>query len=392
MTPEKLENNRPVKFLNQLVWALNRRVPSQNALRVKTEDFESVELPSHLQPFFELLDNQGKRLAESTDLHQLKTDYQHLVEKQIQTHQSKTTSESKPITQWDFGDLPAQKTIRHQGAEIVVFPALELKPPAGRDFSVETKVAASEPLPKVYLSVLSDPSQAQEEHGKAVLWLLRQTLVDKEKYLLAKLPMKKACLCYAPYGTCKTLTQQVIDRALIQVVEQPERIRKQADFEQALESLRQHWIEQAQEIAKHTQEVLTLHQKVAKQITGRVNPRWLASIADIRMQLDQLISKDFVRETPQKWFKQMPRYLLALQTRLQKIDQDPSKDQIAIRQMQGVLTAFEAIANDPAYHAQAEVVEIRWLLEELRISLFSQPMKTLQPVSIQRIEKRLKAL
>jgi ATP-dependent helicase HrpA len=99
-----------------------------------------------------------------------------------------------------------------------------------------------------------------------------------------------------------------------------------------------------------------------------------------------------VRTTPDEWFKQIPRYLKALESRLQKIDLDPSKDQLAIRQLMPILKAYQAVANEPAYHNQPGLVELRWLIEELRISLFAQPMKTLMPISIARIEQKLKAL
>ena len=384
MSPEKTENNRPVPFLNQLVWALNRRAPSNATNRVRLEDFTEAVLPSYLQPFFELQDAKGKRLAESTDLEKLKADYQHLVEKQIQKHQSKSSQTSKVVQTWDFGDLSSEKTIKHKGAQMVVYPALRVQLPAGKEFKVNEA--------QLVLDVLPDANQANQSHGEAVVILLRKMLQDKEKYLQTKLPMQKACLCYAPYGTCKELTQQVIDRALSQVVAHPETIRKQSEFEEALENLRLQWVEKAQAIAKHLKELFSAHQKVAKQITGRVNPRCLASISDIRTQLDGLISKDFVRKTPEKWFMQIPRYLAALQKRLEKIDQDPNKDQVAIRQMGAILDKFNQVANDPVYQENEEVIEIRWLLEELRVSLFSQPMKTIQPVSIQRLEKRLKTL
>lgn len=394
MSADKSENNRPVPFLNQLVWALNRRAPSNATTRVRLEDFAQVELPMYLQPFFELQDAKGKRLAQSTDLEKLKVDYQHLVEKQIQKHQSQSSKNMQVIQTWDFGELPREKTIKHNGAQMVVYPALNVQQPAGtctpegKDSVKDIKISDLQ----FVLDVFSDESQANKAHGEAVILLLRQMLQDKEKYLQAKLPMQKACLCYAPYGTCKELTQQVIDRALLKIVEHPELIRKQGEFETALENLRLQWIEKAQEIAKHLKELFTAHQHVAKQITGRVNPRCLASIADIRAQLDGLISKNFVRKTPEKWFLQIPRYLSALQKRLEKIDQDPNKDQVAIRQIMPILDKFRSLAEDPVYQENEEVIEIRWLLEELRVSLFSQPMKTIQPVSIQRLEKRLKIL
>lgn len=222
--------------------------------------------------------------------------------------------------------------------------------------------------------------------------LIERLLMDKVKYLQKKLPLQKACLCYAPYGTCQDLTQQVIDRALKTLVSNPEQIRKQSEFNDILEKVRSEWVLVAQQIAKQVNEIFTLHQNVAKQVRGRVNPRWLASVADIKIQLDELISKDFVRNTPEKWFKQIERYLKALQMRLQKLDLDPNKDQKSIREIQPILKMYQDLAKEPAYQNQPGLEEIRWMIEELRVSLFSQPMKTLKPVSIKRLEKQINSL
>jgi ATP-dependent helicase HrpA len=240
------------------------------------------------------------------------------------------------------------------------------------------------------IALIGDESTAQQTHGDAVLALIKQLLADKQKYLSKQLPLQKACLCYAPYGTCQDLTQQIIDRALEQLVPEPQAIRKQAEFEQTLERVRSQWVEKGQKVAKQVSEILTAHQKIAKQVKGKVNPRWLASIADIQHQLDGLISKDFVRITPETWLAQLPRYLQGLEKRLEKLDLDPAKDQVAIRQIQPLLDAYEDLAQEPAYANAPNLVDFRWMLEELRLSLFAQPMKTLKPVSIQRLEKQLK--
>lgn len=370
MAPNKKLDGQKADYVTQLVWALNRRAQQ----KVATSDFDKIELPTYLEPYFVLQDDKGKKIAEKADLEALKTEYQHLVDARIQKHQSKKTSENRVIESWDFGDLADSQMIRSQGIEMMAYPALQK--------SGDT----------IELALLGDEETAQAHHAEAVLALVKKELVEKEKYLQKKLPMQKACLCYAPYGTCQELTQQVIDRALFQLVPHPEKIRKQAEFETILETARSNWIEQAQQIASQVNTILTAHQKIAKQVKGNVNPRWLASVADIRTQLDQLISKDFVRLTPEEWFKQLPRYLQGLEKRLAKIDVDPSKDQKAIREIQPILDAYEALAEEPAYQNHPGLVEIRWLIEELRLSLFAQPMKTLKPVSIQRLQKKLKAL
>jgi len=358
------------RFENQLVWALNRRAND----KVSSSDFANLDLPSHLTPYFILEDDKGKTLAENTELHQLKSDYQHLVDAKIHRHQKKKSHPNRVVTQWDFGDLALSKTIKAQGREMLAYPALQLTED------------------KIVLSLMGEAESAKQAHAEAVIRLIESLLQDKLKYLQKKLPMQKACLCYAPYGTCQALTQQVIDRALSQIIPHPEAIRKQNDFEAALETVRSNWVEVAQKIAQRVNDILVNHQKIAKQVRGKANPRWLASLTDIKGQLDDLISTDFVRKTPEKWFHQMPRYLKALDQRLQKIDQDPSKDQKGIAEMRPLLQQFQQLAEEPVYQNSPQLVEIRWMLEELRISLFSQPMKTIMPVSIKRIEQRFKAM
>jgi ATP-dependent helicase HrpA len=371
MSPEKtVKSGRKESYLNQLIWALNRR----GNLKVSDSDFEAIALPDHLLPFFVLEDDKGKVIAEDASLSHLKSQYQHLVDAKIQQHQSRKKQSSTLVTEWNFGDLESSQTIKSHGVEMVAYPALQYQDE------------------KLSLELMGDEVEALEAHAEAVLFLIRTELADKLRYLQKKLPLQKACLCYAPYGTCQDLTQQVIDRALQQLVPYPETVRRQADYKATLENVRLHWIESAQAVAVQVNAIFIQHQVIAKRVRGRVNPRWLASITDIQQQLDALISKDFVRNTPEEWFKQISRYLKGLEVRLEKIEQDPSKDQLSIRQIQPVLKAYQALAQESAYQNLPGLVEIRWLIEELRLSLFAQPMKTLMPISVPRIEKRIKAL
>ncbi|WP_319557669.1 ATP-dependent RNA helicase HrpA [Thiomicrorhabdus sp.] len=363
---KKSASGQSMPFLHQLVWALNRRATQ----KVGEQDFDGVQLPDYLLPSFVLEDDYGKLLAQSDDLERLKTDYLHLIERKIQKHSGVKEHAQTTLEHWDFGDLDERKTLKDRGAEMVVYPYLKY------DGTFSMQMSGDEDL-------------AHREHARAVLSLIKKELHDKYQYLLKKLPLKRACLCYAPYGTCQDLTGQVVDRALDELVMNPEAVRKQQDFEQLLEKVRLHWIEQAQEVAAQVDDILSRHQSIAKRVKGKVNPRWLASIADIRSQLDDLIAADFVRDTPQKWFKQIPRYLQALELRLEKIDLDPSKDQKTIRELQPLLDQYAKRAADPISRQHPDFIELRWLLEELRISLFSQPLKTLQPVSIARLQKKL---
>ncbi|MDG6772810.1 ATP-dependent RNA helicase HrpA [Thiomicrorhabdus sp. ZW0627] len=361
------------RFESQLVLGLNRRANQ----KVSEVDFGEVDLPSYLKPYFILLDEKGHKIAESDELDSLKAKYQHLVDEKIQQQSREQTSgfEKRRVTDWDFGDLPDQQSLKANGNQLVAYPCLELQKGS-----------------ELFLTLMSDPEQADESHSRAVVYLLKQILNDKVKYLKKQLPLQKACLIYAPYGTCEHLKDQIIDRALNQLLPEPQKIRTQQGFEEASALLKSEWVAEAQKLSKLVNEILTAHQKIAKQVNGKVNPRWLASISDIKTQLSGLITPDFVADTPSQWLSQLPRYLTALEKRLEKIDQDPSKDQVAIRQIQPLLDRYAEFAHNEAYHNHPGLIEVRWLIEELRISMFAQPLKTLKPVSIQRLEKQLKAL
>lgn len=359
--------NEKGDFLNQLVWSLNRRAQ----MPVKLSDFEPIDLPVHLQPFYILDDHNGKPVAESDDLSKLKSNYLHLVEKRIQNNQPKKSAE-KTIVDWDFGDLKPSKRVQSRNVDMVAFPALALK------------------NDKLVLSLFGDQNQAEVSHGGGVILLLKKQLNDKERYLQKKLQLQKACLCFAPYGSCQDLTQQIIDKALAHLIPEPHLIRSQNDFEALVERVRLEWVAAAQVLAKQISQVLIAHQNIAKKVKGKINPRWLASITDIRDQLDGLVSKNFVKHTPEKWLNQMPRYLQGLEKRLEKIDIDPNKDQLQISEIQTLLDQYKSLAEQPTYQNNERLQAVRWMLEELRLSLFSQPLKTLMPVSIKRVQKALK--
>lgn len=354
-------------FKTQLVWALNRRAQH----RITEADFANAELPAHLLPYFKLEDDQGRKLGEGADLQELKSQYLHLVDQKIHQHHQKSQAE-KEVEVWDFGDLAKQETLKNGNTELIAYPALQAKDQ------------------QVVLGLISDAALAERLHGQGVLQLMRNLLTDKEKYLQKKLPLQKACLCFATYGSCLDLTQQVIDCALQRLVPQPHKIRQQAEFLTALETVRLEWVNQAQRLAMQVETVLVHHQKIAQQLRGKTNPRWQGSMADIQSQLDGLISRKFVRDTPQGWFEQLPRYLQGLEKRLEKMDIDPNKDLALIEQLQPLLKTYELIYGENNPQNLPGLVEIRWVLEELRLSLFAQPMKTLKPVSIARVEKLLK--
>ncbi len=365
---QEMSADKTESFIDQLVLVLNRLIANKQNTKLTISNFLGVNLPSHLLPFYQLEDAKGKIIATGLDLDNLKKDYQYLVEKQIQ---QTSNQQNIKITKWDFGDLKSEQIIKSKSGQIVAYPSLQII-----NQTIE-------------LTLIADRRLAQAQHAKAVLKLLTDNLADKHKYLTNKLSLQKACLCYAPYGTCQDLTKQIIARALNSLVPNPYLIKTQTQYKDALQELKDKWVTQSQAIAKQVTIILIYHQQVAKKIKVKKNPRWLASATDICLQLDNLISKDFVRTTPDKWFKRLPVYLQAIEKRLEKIDINPNKDQLNILKITPLLNSFTELSNITVYEKSSQLVDVRWQIEELRVSVFSQPIKTLLPVSIKRIEKNL---
>lgn len=357
-------------YLTQMILVLNKKTDKNISL----EDFANTELPSYLMPFYQLEDHSNKVLAKDINLDKLKENYQHLVEKQLKQTLKINKKSNKKITIWDFGDLKQQQEIKSPTGKMIAYPSLQIT-----NQSIE-------------LVLIGDKKLAQQQHGKAVLKLLANNLADKVKYLSNRLPLQKACLCYAPYGTCQDLTKQIIDKSLNQLVANPELIKTQQEYTATLLKVKEKWILQAQEVTKQVNTTLISHQQIVKKVKVRVNPRHLMSIGDIKQQLDKLISKEFVLKTPDKWFKRFPFYLQAIEKRLDKIDIEPSKDHLVIRKISPLFDSYWSLKQQAIYENSEKLEEIRWQLEELRISLFAQPMKTLSPVSIKRIEKQIKEI
>jgi ATP-dependent helicase HrpA len=354
------------EFAPQLIQALNRMASH----KISLNDFGAVSLPTHLIPSYQLLDDTGKLLAESANLAELKQRYHHLVEARIQQGEE---AKKQAITEWDFGDLADHEVIKSHGKQLQAYPGLVLE------------------QDQVFLTRSGDELLAKKMHGYAVWSLLKMQLNDKVKYLQKHLNIKQACLCFAPYGSCAHLTEQLIDKSLRRLVPEPQAIRKQTQFNHALETLKTNWVIEAQSLVGLVNDILTTHQKLAKQIKGKLNPRWLVSIDDVKTQLDGLVHLNFVLDTPDLWLKHIPRYLKALEKRLEKLDLDPQKDQQTQGQLHSLIEDYQRIAQAYGDRPTPELIEIRWLIEELRISLFAQPMKTVQPVSLERIQKRLKS-
>jgi ATP-dependent helicase HrpA len=273
------------------------------------------------------------------------------------------------VTSWDFEEIPEQ--VRSEGG-LLAFPAL-----------VDLGDA-------VALRVFERRDEAKAAHVKGVERLLRNALASDLKQARRRLPIANAMsLKYAPLGSIDGLREDLVEGGFVDLLATLDlNARSAAGFE----SLRTH---AARELFASAIERFKLAEPIIE-AQADLKP-WLqppligfarASYDDLREQLDVLLAPGFLRELPTARLAHFPRYLKAMRLRAERLRQDASKDQ---QRMLQVLPYWrEYLAHRAA--GDAGLDELRWLIEEWRVSLFAQELKTPEPVSAKRLAKALEAV
>jgi ATP-dependent helicase HrpA len=277
------------------------------------------------------------------------------------------------VTRWDFGDLPRQWRFRQAGLDIVSYPAL----------TEEGDGAAV---------ILCDyPGEALLRHRRGVLRLLRLHTAQQVKYLRKELLRgNEFNLVLAGAGFDRgALLEDLVDASYMQAMEVDTQLPfAAADFEAMLERGRGEVISRANSLAAMLLEALRLLSDIRRLRAGLAAGRWPDTLADVDQQLQRLLAAGFLRDTPGPWLSQLPRYLKALRTRLERLPGQYGKDQGH--------TAMLAELGAPLWQAVAErdgllltcaaAGQYRWQLEEFRVSLFAQNLGTRLPVSAKRLQ------
>ncbi|MFC5524670.1 ATP-dependent RNA helicase HrpA [Rhodanobacter ginsengisoli] len=344
-------------------------------VEVSAAEFAGIDLPAHFRMRYRLHDADassapGETLASGRDLAVLRGQW----EGQARAAFSRKTDielSREEVASWDFAEIPAQV---RSDAGLMAFPAL---------------VDLGE---TVALRVFERSDEARDAHRHGVVRLLRNALASETKQARRRLPIGNAlALKYAPLGSVDGLREDLLEGGFGDLLERHELdVRTAAAFEQ----LR---VQCARELFGAGVERLKLAEPVIE-AQAELKP-WLqppllgfarASYDDLREQFDALLTPGFLRELPTTRLAHFPRYLKAMRLRGERLRQDPAKDQ---QRMLQVMPYWRAYLQHRAAGADASgLEELRWLIEEWRVSLFAQELKTAEPVSAKRLAKALAAL
>ncbi len=332
--------------------------------------------PTTLEPYlmmrFEVFDAQRKTLASGRNLKELQTTLADTLQNQPKKKSAKNL-EKNNITDWDFGDLPESIDQDEGGYSVKLYPAL-----------TASKTG-------VDLKLFNTKETAQQAMTGGLRKLLRSKLKQQIRYLDNNLPdIQQNCLRFTPIGTCQALKDDLICAAIQNtfLCEAPT-IRSAEDFQQLLENHESKLLPIATKIALALEPIFEPMLKIRKQLKGSLPLNRIEAAADIKIQLEALVFPGFMLATPFERLTDIPRYLLAIEKRLQKLDQEPDKDRHRRVEIEPLQKIYSTLNPDKVSSAPA--IEFRWLLEELRVSLFAQELGVKGKVSAKRLDTLAKS-
>jgi ATP-dependent helicase HrpA len=171
-------------------------------------------------------------------------------------------------------------------------------------------------------------------------------------------------------------------------------LRDQAAFEQRFRAGKPRLFPVAHEVCGLTSSILGTYQSLRKRLDGITQVQWMSSVFDMRVHLDSLVYRGFLVQVPFAHLQDYPRYLRALEQRAEKLPLAATRDRERMQELEPLLERWRerVAAAESAEREDERLDEIRWMLEELRVSFFAQQLGTAHPVSVKRIERRWREL
>jgi ATP-dependent helicase HrpA len=401
-----------------LVDALLKLCRDSTGVDIKRGDFKLDMLPPHLFMNFRVVDEHGRQMGAGRNLAALKAELgaqargafaslaalssaaskvpkapledannqsnQPLAQQNIAQAATKNVANySTPALQadarytaWTFGELPELLEISRQSGR-------------GANAQVQTLIgfpALIDHGDAVSVEVFDEPDVAAAKHRAGLRRLFALQIKDALKYLEKNIPdLQKMSVAYMSLGTADELKSQIIDVALDKAFLLDPLPTNADDFKRRIDEGRGRLTLIANEVARLCGTILTEYAAAARKIKDTKNAP--EATADAAQQLQRLMPKRFLATTTFIQLQHFPRYLKAITLRLEKYRADPARDALRLSELRPQDQRFIRVLSERKGVLDVRLAELRWLLEELRVSFFAQELRTPQPVSIKRLDK-----
>ena len=355
--------------------ALGRELQRMTGARVPEEAWAdaAAQLDSHLKMNIEVVDARGKFLGEGRDLAELTARFAEASQAALAIPESQ--AEAKPVVARDFAAVKQQTQQKIAGLSLTVYPALVEEGGTVKEGRFPTQ------------------AEAEFQHRRALQRLLLQQLNEPAKYLRGKLPgLTELGLLYRDLGRVEALVEDILLASLDSCILEGESPlpRDGAALASLAERKRGSWAEHAERLARLTLEILKLWHGLQKRFKGRIDLAMAVALNDIKAQLAHLVYPGFVRQTPAEWLREYPRYLKAIEQRLDKVGSQLQRDRVWSGELSGCWEQYQARLKKHQQEGKRdpELALYRWMLEEYRVSLFAQQLGTKMAVSDKRLNKQ----
>jgi ATP-dependent helicase HrpA len=405
-------NQDPVRFgRGDLIDALITDIHQHTSARVLTTDFKLETLPAHLFMNFKVVDEHGRQLEMGRNLATLQAElggqarqsFQRMAEstpaavasgqaraqaafgkpapaatanapaakgkESVAAPASANTgvSQHTNITSWSFGELPELLEISQGKLTLIGFPALVDK------------------ITHCDLEVFDDPNVAARTHRIGLRRLFALQFKDQLKFAEKNIPgLQQMGMQFMSVGSPEDLREQIVNKAIDIACLQDPLPHDAASFNKRKDEGKGRIGLLINEIARLVGQVLAEFHGMPKRLQN-LPP---AVAADMQGQLKELVHKRFIADTEYSQLSHFPRYLKAMNVRLEKLRTNTARDAQLMAEWQTAATQFQrTIKNQPLKNLDPRMTDFRWMLEELRVSLFAQELRTPMPVSSKRLQK-----
>lgn len=401
----------PAEPSGSLLVTLAKTLQQLSGTKFESTDFDATRLTTAMRMTYRVVDARGKTLALSSDLadlqHRFNTDARSAVAAVVESASVSTAAsgigtepsiERTGILKWDFTELQSRHETKLGNNVVRAFSALVAPAPAGK--------AAGKASAGVSLQLFATEAEQRLHHWRGVVALVCAEIASPAKYVEEHLnSQEKLAIASLPYSTFSAFIDDLIAAVAERAVwaEDPQGlIFSKVQFEKVRAAAQANLIDVCFNAAALAAKIGVLAREANKAISDCKQFELLSILTAEKNHLAELLVPNFVSRTGIERLPRLAVYLQAVRQRIEKLQIDPMRDRVSAAELDqalsiynfagGVLPLPADLGQLPAANKPEQlerIVAARWLLEELRISLFAQSLGTSETVSVQRIKKAL---
>ncbi|MFC5147602.1 ATP-dependent RNA helicase HrpA [Streptomyces aureoversilis] len=384
--------DRAVPLQESLTVTLARELHRMTAVRLDPGDFDLGKVPEHLKITFRVVDERRRKIAEDKDLEALRLRLKPKTQAAISKAFEQAAGAAKAggtgggapeqrsgLTSWTVGTLPRTFETRRAGQPVKAYPAL-----VDEGSSVAVRLFDTEPEQReamwrgtrrlILLNLPSNPAKfAQDKLGN----------------------QQKLALSRNPHGSVQALFEDCVSGAADKLMAaHGGPVWDEESFRKLFDAVRADIVDATLDAIRKVQEVLAAWQACERRLKATTSLTLMSSLSDVKEQLAGLIKPGFVTAHGVRRLPDLLRYLVAVDRRLTQLPSNADRDRARMAKVKEMQDEYAWLLEQfpKGRPVPQEALDIRWMIEELRVSYFAHALGTAHPVSDKRIVKAIDQL